>query len=128
MLAEVIASRESLIRRWGELAQDSNSPEYYELNEYGEIIMSPRPTNDHQRVIKAVLVATDQCLGPEAITEVSVLTDKGVRVPDVVWMPTARWNQVKGKSPLPFVPDLCVEVLSPGNTAEEIKMKIGAYL
>jgi Uma2 family endonuclease len=43
-------------------------------------------------------------------------------------MPTDRWNQVKGKTPLPFVPDVCVEVLSPGNTRAEISMKAGAYL
>ena len=56
------------------------------------------------------------------------MTDRGVRVPDVVWMPTDRWDQVKGKTPLPFVPDVCVEVLSPGNNRAEISMKAGAYL
>jgi hypothetical protein len=55
---------------------------YYEVNEYGEIIMTARPTNDHQRVVTAV----------------------------------------------PFVPDLCVEVLSRGNTKEELAMKVNAYL
>jgi Uma2 family endonuclease len=56
------------------------------------------------------------------------LTDRGVRVPDVVWMPAERWNERKGQSPLQTVPDVCVEVLSPGNTREEIAMKAGAYL
>ena len=49
-------------------------------------------------------------------------------MPDVVWMPAARWLEVKGKNPFPFVPDVCVEVLSPGNSRAEITMKTGAYL
>ena len=56
------------------------------------------------------------------------MTDRGVRVPDVVWMPSDRWAACKGQSPLEVVPDVCVEVLSPGNTREEIEKKIGAYL
>jgi Uma2 family endonuclease len=128
MPAEVVAGRDTLIRRWAELGQDPNSPDYYELNEFGEIIMSPRPTNDHQRVIQAVVSGIAGQLGPEAVAEISVMTDRGIRVPDVVWMPREKWARVKGTTPLPFAPDLCVEVLSPGNTAEEIAMKTGAYL
>lgn len=64
-------------------------------------------------------------LGPEAVVEISVLTDRGIRVPDVVWMPPAKWLQQKGNTPLTVVPDLCVEVRSP---REEIAMKAGAYL
>jgi Uma2 family endonuclease len=43
-------------------------------------------------------------------------------------MSTERWNECKGQSPLQRVPDVCVEVLSPSNTREEIAMKVGAYL
>jgi Uma2 family endonuclease len=127
-LAEAVLDRAALIRRWQELGADSDTPDYYELNEYGEVIMPPKPTNDHQRTLGAVARALESQLGPEAVPEISVLTDRGVRVPDVVWMPLARWEQCKGKTPLPFAPDICVEVLSPGNTREEIGMKTGAYL
>lgn len=128
MLAEIAIGRDALTRRWTELAEDADAPDYYELNEYGELIMSPRPTNDHQRVVQTVANAIARQLGPEAVAEVSLMTDRGIRVPDVVWMPPAKWQQVKGKTPLPFAPDLCVEVLSAGNTKEEIAMKAGAYL
>jgi len=57
-----------------------------------------------------------------------VLTDRGVRVPDITWMSPTKWQSVKGQTPLQLVPDLCVEVLSAGNTREEISMKVGAYL
>jgi Uma2 family endonuclease len=67
-------------------------------------------------------------LGPRAAIDVSMLTDRGVRAPDVIWMPSERWAACKGQSPLELVPDVCVEVLSPSNTREEIEMKVGAYL
>jgi len=128
MLAEIVAEPGALLRRWAQLAADPDAPDHYEINEYGEVIMSPRPSNDHQRIVTAVTTAIAQQLGPEAVAEISVMTDRGIRVPDVVWMPPQKWQQSKGKTPLPLVPDLCVEVLSAGNTREEIAMKAGAYL
>jgi len=128
MHADPAVRREELIRRWNELAADPESPDYFELNEFGELIMSPKPTTRHQRVASAVARVLTAQLGGEGVTEVSVLTDRGVRVPDAVWMSTERWNESKGESPLQRVPDVCVEVLSPSNTREEIAMKVGAYL
>ena len=128
MHLDAVLDGEALVQRWRELGADPASPDYYELNEYGELIMSPRPTNDHQRVSTAVAVALAGRLRPDAAQQVSVVTDRGVRVPDVVWMPPARWAAAKGQTPLSFVPDICVEVLSTGNTREEIGMKVGAYL
>ena len=126
--AEAILDRSALLRRWQALSEDPDSPDYYELNEYGEMIMAPKPSNDRQRVIQEVALQLMTCLGKLAVPEVSVMTDRGIRVPDVAWMPVERWGQVKGKTPLPTAPDVCVEALSPGNTREEIAMKTGAYL
>jgi Uma2 family endonuclease len=126
--AEAVLDRAALIRRWQELGADPDAPDHYELNEYGELILAPRPTNDHQRIVQEVAVALMAALGHRAVPEISVMTDRGIRVPDVVWMPGERWDQVKGKTPLPFVPDVCVEVLSPRNNRAEIAMKAGACL
>jgi len=128
MLTEIALDREELLRRWHELEEDPESPDRYELNELGELILSPKPTNKHQRVGLAVVRGLEARLGPEAATEISVFTDRGIRVPDVVWMPPARWQGRQEESPLSFVPDVCAEVLSPGNSRAEITMKIGAYL
>jgi Uma2 family endonuclease len=128
MHAEPAIRREELVRRWNALAADPESPDRYELTEFGELVLSPRPTNDHQAVAFAVGVQLTQQLGPRAATEIALYTDRGIRVPDVVWMPPARWAEYKGQTPFPVVPDVCVEVLSPGNTREEILMKAGAYL
>jgi Uma2 family endonuclease len=128
MHAEPAIRREELVRRWNALAADPESPDRYELTEFGELVLSPRPTNDHQAIATEVAVQLTAQLGPRAATEIAVYTDRGIRVPDVIWMPPARWAECKGQSPFSVVPDVCVEVLSPGNSREEILMKAGAYL
>lgn len=128
MHADPAIRREELVRRWIALAADPERPDRYELTEFGELVLSPRASNDHQAVASEVQVQLTNQLGPRAVTEIAVHTDRGIRVPDVVWMAPARWAECKGKTPCPFVPDVCVEVLSPGNTREEIAMKTGAYL
>ena len=50
--AEAVLDRAALIRRWQELGADPDTPDYYELNEYGEVIMAREPTNDHQRMLR----------------------------------------------------------------------------
>lgn len=126
--ADMPVPRDDLIRRWQALAADPESPDYFELDQFGELILSPKPTTGHQRVASQIAWTLRTQLGGEGVTEVSVVTDRGVRVPDVVWMPGDRWAACKGQSPLEVVPDVCVEVLSPSNTRQEIEMKVGAYL
>jgi Uma2 family endonuclease len=117
-----------LIRRWDELAWDAATCDRYELSEFGECIVSPKPTPGHQSVAFEVGHQLTLQLGRRAATEVPVLTDRGVRVPDVIWMPPERWPESQHYSPLRILPDVCVEVLSLGNTREEIAMKTTAYL
>jgi Uma2 family endonuclease len=119
--------RDDLVRRWTAFSFPDET-EHCELNEFGEWIVSPTPTPGHQRVACAVAFRLSTQLGPDAAQEVAVLTDRGVRIPDVIWMPPERWAEYKDYSPLTIVPDVCVEVLSPGDTREEIMMKVGAYL
>jgi Uma2 family endonuclease len=126
--ADPVLRSEELVRRWTDFDVDPDSPERYELSELGEWIVSPKPTPGHQSVAFEVGFQLTSQLGRGAATEVPVLTDRGVRVPDVVWMKPERWAENKGYSPLQVVPDVCVEVLSPGNTRPEIMMKVNAYL
>jgi Uma2 family endonuclease len=125
---EPVLQRADLVGRWNELACEADAPDRYELNEFGEWILSPRATPGHQAVAFAVGHQLTLQLGPRAATEVPVLTDRGVRVPDVVWMPPDRWVDARDYSPLLIVPEVCVEVVSRGNTRVEIAMKIDAYL
>ncbi len=128
MHADPAVRCEELVRRWNELAADPESPDRFELNQFGELIVSPKPTTRHQATTSEVAYQLAAQLGPRALTEASVLTDRGVRVPDVVWMTPERWAECKDQTPLQLAPDVCVEVLSPSNTREELAMKVGAYL
>lgn len=124
-----LVSPDELIQRWAELAQDEQSPDYYELTEYGELVLSPKPTNRHQRLCTEIAFQLRSQLGGEAVVEAAILTaSAGVRVPDVVWMPTAKWEDATTKQDLLQAPELVVEVLSPGNRKPEMNHKIQGYL
>jgi Uma2 family endonuclease len=108
---------------------DDSLPDHYELTEHGELVVSPKPTNRHQLICSEIVGQLKQQLGGKAVVEAAVLTDTaGVRVPDVVWMPTPRWSIVLTGSGLLEAPELVVEVLSPGNRPGEVAHKVRAYL
>jgi Uma2 family endonuclease len=127
--ADTLLTQGELAARWRELCADPDSPDFFELNEYGELILSPSPSNKHELVAFKVAAALEQQLGPQASTAISVFTKgRGVRRPDACWMPLERWRAAQYADPLPVVPDICVEVLSRKNTQAEIAMKTAAYL
>ena len=129
MHAETLLTPEELAVRWHELSADPDSPDFFELNEYGELILSPSPTNKHEMIAFKLASALEQQLGPQASTAVSVSTRaRGVRRPDACWMPQEKWKTTQYADPLPFAPDICAEVLSRRNTQAEISMKTAAYL
>ena len=128
MDSNTLVSPEELTQWWAELGRDEQSPDYYELTEYGELVWSPRAETRHQRICSSLVRQLSQQLGEEAVQEVAVLTTTaGIRVPDVVWMPQARWDQLPRNTILQ-APELVVEVLSPGNRKPEMNHKIQGYL
>jgi Uma2 family endonuclease len=123
-----LVSPEELLQWWAELAQDEQSPDYYELTEYGELVLSPRAEINHQRLCAEIAFQLRSQLKGEAVVEAAVLTTTaGLRVPDVTWMPQARWDQLPRNAVLQ-APELVVEVLSPGNRTPEMNHKIQGYL
>ncbi len=129
MHVDTILSPDDLSKLWTELAQDDQLPDWYELSEHGEIVMSPKPHNRHQLLCSKIAHQLQTQLEGQAVTEVAVMTTTaGIRVPDVVWMPEERWQMVTTEDGLVHAPELVVEVLSPGNRRTEINHKIQAYL
>ncbi len=128
MDTETLVTPQDLIQRWDELAQDEHSPDKYELTEHGELVLSPRAETNHQRICAEIAFQLRDQLKGEAVVEAAVLTTSaGLRVPDVVWMPQKRWDQLS-KNEVLEAPDLVVEVLSPGNRKHEMNHKIQGYL
>jgi Uma2 family endonuclease len=113
---------------WEELGEDPNSPDFYELSEYGELIVSPLPHNRHQFVVSWVQEQLREQLGGRACANLAISTRAGVRVPDVAWLPEERWAEALNTRTMSSCPPLVVEVLSPGKRHKAIGVKIGAYL
>lgn len=126
-----LATPEALVLRWDEICSDASLqdlPYKIELNAWGKIEMSPA-SNRHGR-LQAALAAefTRQLPDGMTLTECSVLTSIGIRVPDVVWA-SARFMTAYGEiTPYTRAPDICVEILSPSNVEAEIEEKTRAYL
>ena len=124
-----LISPEELTQQWAELAQDEQSPDYYELTEYGELVSSPKPTNRHQWICGEITFQLRTQLGGKASMDVAVqTTTAGIRVPDVVWVPDTMWQETAARQEPLLAPPLVVEVLSPGNRQPEMNHKIQGYL
>lgn len=125
------APKETLIARWTGLIDDPSLhdlPYKIELNAHGKIEMSPA-SNRHGVLQARVARALGNALSSgEVITECAVLTEIGVRVADVVWASPEFLESQHDASPFTRAPEICVEVVSPSNTAREIDDKVRAYL
>jgi len=124
-------SRAELRRRWQQLADNrvvAAIPCKVELNEKGAIEVSP-PTIRHA-FIQAFLTCELARQRPDGttLTECTVETDIGMRVPDVAWVSQELMERHRNEKEFRVAPDLCVEVLSPTNTRIEMTEKTAAYL
>ncbi len=126
-----ITNREMLVARWAELVNDPSLhdvPYKIELNAEGTIEMSP--ANNWHAAVQAYIA---RVLGnglPDGLvfTECSVLTEIGVRVPDVAWG-SSKFVQEQGtNTPFTRAPEICVEITSPSNTKKELESKVRAFL
>jgi len=63
----------------------------------------------------------------EAIVELAVETKDSTKVPDVVWASKAMIDRHGGDPSWLNAPEICVEVLSPANTTDEIDLKRELY-
>jgi Uma2 family endonuclease len=116
--------------KWQEVCDDpslKDLPYKIELNEWGKIIMSPA-SNRHgilqAALVRALVRSRDDGL---VISECSVQTSKGVKVADVAWA-SAEFMDAQGEvTPYVKAPDLCIEILSPGNSPAEMNERKGLY-
>ncbi len=115
---------------WKEVCADPNLsdlPYKIELNERGQILMSPARLLHslyQAKIIKLLIKLIDH---GEVIPEFAIATEKGTKVPDVVWCSEELLNQVKYDPESSIAPELCIEVLSPTNTDNEIDEKRNLY-
>ncbi|WP_454060924.1 hypothetical protein [Candidatus Nitrospira salsa] len=84
MDTNTILSPEEMSSISAELAKYDQLPDWYELTEHGEIIMSPKPPNRHQVICAEIAFQLRSQLGGKTVGKVAVLTTTaGIRVLDV---------------------------------------------
>lgn len=126
-----ILDRNGLLALWRHMAEtaESGRTDRYELDENGEIVTSPRPSARRQIVLTDVYCQLTEQMGHLAAMLVPVSTPSfGIRVPDVVWIPGDRWESFEHDDPIPFVPDLCAEVLLDSDRAQDMDRRVKSYL
>ena len=89
--------------------------------------MSPTQTK-HSRMVRRVARLLEEKLGGEALTELAIVTEDGVKVPDVAWCSEAFLAQHWSDVALLKAPEICVEVVSPSNSESELRNKTAHYL
>lgn len=98
-----------------------------ELNRWGRIEMSPA-SNQHGKVQMDLGAELRQRPGGQVIAECSIQTSDGVRVADVAWISDARLAEMGQVTPFPHAPEVCAEIMSPGNSWAAMHIKAGLYL
>lgn len=130
-----LASHQSVsqtnIRRWNELQADprfARLDERVETDRFGRIIISPPPSVRHGSYQFRIGVLLSQHLNSgRVITECPISTADGVKAADVAWASTPCLRELGSKPCFERAPEICVEVVSPSNTSEEIREKSALY-
>nr|VFK30051.1 MAG: Endonuclease, Uma2 family (restriction endonuclease fold) [Candidatus Kentron sp. MB]VFK32781.1 MAG: Endonuclease, Uma2 family (restriction endonuclease fold) [Candidatus Kentron sp. MB]VFK76543.1 MAG: Endonuclease, Uma2 family (restriction endonuclease fold) [Candidatus Kentron sp. MB] len=118
--------------QWSEVLNDPSLrdlPYKVELNRQGKIEMSP--ASNRHGILQSRLVRLLARFLPEgeSITECAIRTTNGVKVADVAWGSKAFFRrQDIDSDPFEYAPDICVEIISSGNSMTEMESKIAAYL
>jgi Uma2 family endonuclease len=109
---------------WAEICEDKslqNLPYRIESDRWGNIVMTPPPRSRHgeyQFEIGARL--RDLLPNGRVATECPIQTNEGVKAPDVVWVSHERRASRPNDPCYLIAPEICVEVMSPSNSMEEL--------
>lgn len=133
-LPEVFDQESFNLKRWSELESDPFLAAIdcrIETNRYGQIIMMPPPGFEHSNLqglifetLRDLMASAEGRVRPEC----PVSTSGGVKGIDLVWISHHRVAEGLRQNVLTIAPEICIEVLSPGNTRAEMEEKKRLYL
>lgn len=117
--------------QWADVIEDStlqNLPYKIELNEWGNIVLSP--ASNRHGLLQAELAGLlrEQKTDGKVLTECSVNTYKGVKVADIAWGSDEFFSKNGINTPYDEAPEICIEIISPSNSVAEMQEKISLYL
>jgi Uma2 family endonuclease len=115
------------LRRWSELLADpdlSKIDRRIETDRHGHIIMSPPPAPSHGGYQSEIAHLLRVVMSEGRVTcECPISTADGVKAADVAWASPEIMRDLGNRACFPQAPEVCVEILSPGNTQSEIEEK-----
>nr|VFJ49363.1 MAG: Putative restriction endonuclease [Candidatus Kentron sp. FW] len=116
--------------QWSEVLEHKelqDLPFKIELNEWGNIVMSP--ASNRHAFIQTMLANLIDRRKKEGfvLTECSIGTSWGVKVADVIWGSDDFFSRNGLVTPYSIAPEVCIEVLSPSNTMKEMIEKKELY-
>jgi len=115
---------------WAALCDDprfEGLPFKIETDETGQVLMSPTK-NYHGFFASRINRLLEQLLpGGTTGNEIGVITPRGVKVPDSVWVSSERFNRIFKESASSIAPEICVEILSTANTPKKVAEKATLY-
>jgi Uma2 family endonuclease len=117
--------------KWTEVLENPmlhNLPFKIELNEWGNIVMSPASNKHGYLQSELASFLRQNKKGGKVITECSIDTLRGVKVADVAWGSEEFMKNNGLETPYQQAPEVCVEIVSPSNNERDIKEKINLYL
>ncbi len=97
-----------------------------ELNEYGQVVMSPVKVY-HSAFQGRIGSLLDRLLKGRVLAECAIATPAGTKVTDVAWVSLERFEMVKEEDECSIAPEICVEVISSSNSKREIREKMDLY-
>ncbi|MFO0507853.1 MAG: Uma2 family endonuclease [bacterium] len=98
------------------------------------LYMSPTPITPHQRMVRKLLVKLDAWIEEKSLGEVfiapfDVYLDEHTNAvqPDIIYVSNENSTIVDEESTIHGVPDLLIEILSPGNRNYDLEIKKNLY-
>jgi Uma2 family endonuclease len=120
----------SVTTNWTDICEDpvlQELPYKIQTDKWGNIVMSPA-TNEHGMYQAKIVSLLSRFMSTGVIiSECSVQTSEGVKVADVAWASDTFMQRNRGSNPFLEAPELCVEILSPSNTLQEMEEKKELY-
>jgi Uma2 family endonuclease len=116
---------------WLDVCDDKNLqdlPYKIELNRHGQIVMSPTRNWHGYFASKIAHLLREEMSGGETLVECAIETADATKVADAVWVSDDRFQIIKDQASCSIAPEICVEVISPGNSNSEIESKRALYL
>jgi Uma2 family endonuclease len=124
------SSTTRIVRDWRRLLNDrslDDVPYRIETDRFGKVLMTP--AKNWHALLQYEVLDRLRAMIPDGklLTECAIGTADGVKVPDVAWLSAGFLARIKEVDPMLEAPEICVEIVSKGNSKREMDLKRRLY-